>query len=138
MFRLAVVATCFLLLSGCDRTGDATPATASVPATDSLSRMVGKWGIGGEVCLIVSQTDDRISFSAPANETWRMDIRDAKVDGETVAFVQKNFLHNGESHPFNGVACQVTVRLIDSETMEMTLTTVDSPSLEPDLLSRIQ
>ncbi|MEM7475661.1 MAG: hypothetical protein AAF483_11780 [Planctomycetota bacterium] len=77
-------------------------------------------------------------FSAPENDTWRMDISDATVNGKSVAFVQKNFLHNGESHPFNGVACNTTVRLIDAKTMEMAMTTVHSPDLEPELLTRIE
>ena len=77
-------------------------------------------------------------FATPENDTWRMEISDAKVDGDTVAFVQKNFLHNGESHPFNGVACEITVRLVNSETMEMTVTTVQSPEPISDLLSRIE
>ncbi|MBM4092818.1 MAG: hypothetical protein FJ276_25930 [Planctomycetes bacterium] len=67
-----------------------------------------------------------------------MDISDAKVKGDSVSFVQKNFLHSGESHPFNGVACDTTVRLVDSNTMEMTMTTVHTPEPESERLSRIE
>ncbi len=138
MFRLARLMTLCLLAAGCSGTADTPAGTASVAATDETSEMVGKWGSEGEVALIVSRTEDRIVFSAPENDTWRMVISDAKLDGETVAFVQKNYLHSGESHPFNGVACQTAIRLIDSDTMEMTMTTATSPDLEPELLSRIE
>ncbi len=138
MCRLFALTALLLLSVGCSGTDNTAPASASVPATDATSQMVGKWGSGGEVALIVSQADDRVVFSAPENDTWRMDITDAKVDGDTVAFVQKNFLHSGESHPFNGVACETTVRLVDSETMEMTMTTVHSPEPGSELLLRIE
>ena len=138
MLRLSVLLTICVLANGCSATSATTQTTTSVPATDATSQMVGKWGVEGEVSLIVSRADDQIVFSAPENDTWRIDISDARVDGESVAFVQKHFLHNGESHPFNGVACQTTVRLIDSDTMRMTMTTIHSPEPEPELLSRIE
>ncbi len=138
MCRLFALTALLLPSVGCSGTDRTAPTSAGVPATDATSQMVGKWGSAGEVALIVSQADDRIVFATPENDTWRMEISDAKVDGDTVAFVQKNFLHNGESHPFNGVACEITVRLVNSETMEMTVTTVQSPEPISDLLSRIE
>lgn len=135
MRRLFSLVMLLVVSVGCSKT---VQTTASVPATAATSPMVGKWGHEGEVALIVSQVGERIVISAPANDTWRMDISDAEVDGDSVKFVQKNYLHDGTDHPFNGVACETTVRLVDADTMEMTLTTVHSPDLEPDLLSRIE
>jgi hypothetical protein len=100
--------------------------------------MVGKWASEGEVSLIVTKADDRIVFSAPENDTWRMDITGASVNGDSVAFVQKNFLHSGEAHSFSGVACTTTVRLVDDDTMEMTMTTDLTPDAASELLSRIE
>jgi len=137
MCRLFALTAVLLLSVGCSGTDNTAPASASVPATDATSQMVGKWGFEGEVALIVSKADGRIVVFAPENDTWRMEITDAKVDGDTVAFVQKNFLHSGESHPFNGVACETAVRLVDSETMEMTMTTAHSPKPDSELLLRI-
>lgn len=138
MFRLIVLTILCLLAAGCSGASDTAPSTASLPATDATSQMIGKWGIEGEVSLIVSAIGDQIVFSAPENDTWQMDISDASVSGESVTFVQKNFLRSGESHPFNGVACETTVRLIDADTMEMKMTSVHSPELEPERLTRIK
>ena len=100
--------------------------------------MIGKWGIDGEVTLIVAETDERILFSAPENDTWRMEITDAKIVGDTVRFTQKNYLHSGETHPFNGVACNSIAKLVDEETLEVGVTTKDVPEYGADMLKRIE
>ena len=138
MSRALSLLAILMFTPGCSGPADMTQATSSVPATEAISDMVGKWGVEGEVSLIVSHVGDELVFSAPENDTWRMDIDDAELDGESVSFIQRNFLHSGESHPFNGVACETVVRLVDSETMEMTMTTVHTPDPESDLLLRIE
>jgi len=138
MFRVLSILALLMLSAGCSGSAETAQATASVPFTDEVSDMVGKWGVEGEVSLIVSLVGDLLVFSAPENDTWRMDISDAGLDGDSVSFIQKNFLHSGESHPFNGVACETVVRLIDSDTMEMTMTTVHTPAPGSDLLARIE
>ncbi len=138
MCRIVALTTFILVSVGCTRANNTAPASASVMATDATIQMVGKWGSDGEISLIVTKMDDQVVFSAPQNEIWRMDISDARVEGNSVAFVQKNFLHNGEWHPFNGVACNTTVRLVGSDKMEMIMTTVHSPTPEPELLLRME
>lgn len=66
-----------------------------------------------------------------------MDISNAVMEGPSVYFVQKNFLHSGEAHPFNGVACNTRIKLIDADTMEMKMTTEHSPNPEAERLTRI-
>ena len=127
-----------LCITGCTTQSTNTNASANLPASEQTTKMIGEWGVDGEVSLIVSKNGDQIVLSAPANDTWRMDLYDAKEANGTVTFVQKNNLHSGEAHPFNGVACNTTIRLVDSDRIEMTMTTVHTPKGEPELLVRIK
>lgn len=62
MVRLtALFVVCFLAV-GCSGTARTAPATASVPAMDATSQMVGKWGTEDEVALIVSLEMDKSCF----------------------------------------------------------------------------
>ena len=126
------------IVCGCTPSSSRNGATADVAVTDETEAMVGKWGAESEVSLIVSRVGDRIVLAAPENDTWRMDISDARLDGDSICYIQKNFLHSGEYHPFNGVECNTRIRLIDADTIEMKLTTVHSPDPEAEQLVRIK
>ncbi len=129
----------FAMLSlGCNGIKPQQGATSSVPATDATQRMVGQWGIDGEVSLIIKLDRDQVVVSAPDNDTWRMDILDARIVDDAIHFTQKNYLHDGESHPFNGVACNSVAKLVDDDTLELGMTTVQMPEYESDLLTRIK
>ncbi len=127
-----------LLLIGCGEGSNATPAASSVAATDVAKSMIGKWGVDGEVALIVTLQDDRVQISAPANDTWRMDIHNAEIVDDTIHFVQKNYLHNGDAHPFNGVACNSVIKLIDQDKLEFATATVDLPDPASEILTRVE
>ena len=109
-----------------------------MPVTDESAAMVGKWGAEDEVFLIVSRVGDRIVFAAPENDTWRIDISDARLDADAICYTKKDFLRSGEDHPFNGVECNIRIRLIDADTMEMKWTTVRSPDPDAVQLVRIE
>jgi len=133
-----VVATC----AGCSQR---VPVQTSdfehgdyVERNATTKAMVGRWGTNGEVGLIVAETDGRIVFSAPKNDTWRMEISDAKIVDDSVHFTQKNYLHSGESHPFNGVACNSIAKMADANTLELGITTKDVPEYGADMLKRIE
>lgn len=111
---------------------------AAVPATEVTEAMVGKWGNEGNVALVLSRENDRIILATPENKTWRMDISDARIDGALVRYIQKNVLHDGSEHPFNGVLCHTQIQLIDAQTLEMSATTVHSPELRSERLKRIE
>ena len=133
-----VIALSSVAIVGCNASTTTPPVTSSVAATDVTKPMVGQWGVDGEVSLIITLQDDRVVISAPANDTWRMDIHDAKIVNDSIHFVQKNYLHNGDAHPFNGVACNSIAKLIDDDKLEFRLTTVHSPDVESDILTRIE
>ena len=76
-------------------------------------------------------------IAAPKSPVWRIEISDAEVDGDSVKFVQKSFLRGGKFHPFNGVACNTIIRMVDANSMEMSITTIHAPEPEQDLLTRI-
>lgn len=125
---LLVLAFIFVILSGCTPSSSRKGTTADVAVTDDTKAMVGKWGAFGDrgpTFLIVSRVGGRIVLAAPENETWRIDFRDARLDGNSICYTQESFLHSGEYHPFNGVEVNTTIRLIDADTMEMKQTTVN-------------
>jgi len=132
------LALCTMLSLGCNSTNTQQGASSSVAATETTRRMVGQWGIDGEVALIIELDRDRVVVSSPDNDTWRMDILDAKIVNETIHFTQKNYLHDGESHPFNGVACNSVAKLADDDTLELGMSTVQMPEIVSDLLTRIE
>lgn len=167
MFRLPMLLTVCVLAIGCSEsteTGSATPnapatdgtsqaetgpakadgppaaqdSVGGVPATDATSRMIGTWGVDGQVSLTVSREDGQLVLTPPENEMWRMEISGVVVDGDSVRFVQKHYLHSGDPHPFSGVACNTIIRLIDDDTMELTMTTVHMPEGESASLSRME
>ena len=108
----------------------------SVAATTVTKPMVGKWRSEGQVALIISLVGDRIVLSAPENKAWRIDLSDAQIEDQSVRYVQRHFLHSGGNHPFNGVACNTKIKLVDAQTMELMLTTDNSSQVESELLTR--
>ena len=153
MIRPFAIAAIMLSCLGCrtDSTvptaedGDATGHNAktvtkkySVNATAVTTPMVGKWGTDNGAILIVTASDDRIEFTVPANDTWRIEISDVKIVDDTVHFTKKYYLHDGE-HPFNGVANKRIAKLADVDTLELASPspTKDSPKDVAEMLKRI-
>ena len=132
----------FLTFAGCQQTAtapsDKTSGSNFVTSNALTQSMIGNWGTDGEVALIVREENGSVEFTTPDNDTWRMEISDAKIVGDTVTFVQKNYLHDGSDHPFNGVACNSIAKLLDSDTLELGMTTKDSPDLGAEKLKRIR
>jgi hypothetical protein len=114
------------------------PVTASVPATDVTKSMLGRWGTDGEPVLIISLDGDRVVISTPPNDTWRMEIHNAKIISDLIHFVQTNYLHSGEAHPFSGVACQSMVKLIDGDTLQFSVNTEHLPEPQVEMLTRLE
>lgn len=113
-------------------------STSSVTATEETRRMVGHWGIDGEVVLIIGINGNHVVVSAPQNDTWRMDILDAGIVEDTIHFTQKHYLHDGNSHPFNGVACHCIAKRVDDDTLELGMTAEKTPGFGSDLPTRDQ
>ncbi|MCF7958370.1 MAG: hypothetical protein K9M57_07980 [Phycisphaerae bacterium] len=114
------------------------PVTSSVPATDVTKSMVGRWGIDGEISLIISLQDDRIIISAPKNEMWQIITQDASIIKDSIHFIQKHYIKNGDEHPFNGVECDSIIKLIDKNKLEHTMTTEQLPNGKSSILTRIE
>lgn len=136
--NFGLIASLVFVVSGCDRVAPQVAAKAFVPATDVTRPMVGKWGIDGEATLILELEGNQVVISAPENDTWRMDVLDAKIVGDEIHFTQKDYLHDGSSHPFNGVACNSIVKLLDDDSMEFGMTTVLTPDYEADVMVRME
>lgn len=134
----SLVSLLAMLSLGCDSAIPQDSATSSVAATETTRRMVGEWGVDSEVALIIELDGERIVVSAPENDTWRMDILGAQLVDDSIHFVQKHYLHDGEPHPFNGVACNSVAKIIDDDTLEVGMTTVHTPEYESDLFTRIK
>ncbi|MEM8671661.1 MAG: hypothetical protein AAGG48_29355 [Planctomycetota bacterium] len=137
LLKVLLISSLISVSLGCSDSGPQEGLSSSVEATDLTRQMVGQWGSDGEVTLIIELIGDTVVFSAPENDTWRMDVLDARIVDQEVHFIQKNFLHDGSSHPFNGVACETTVKLLDDDTLQLAMTTDSSPDLESEVLSRI-
>lgn len=142
MIRTFIFVAVLLAITGCQQNATPSSDTSSgsnfLPSTELTQSMIGSWGKEGEISLIIKEENGRIELTPPDNDTWRMEISDAKITGETVTYVQKNHLHDGSSHPFNGVACNSIVKLIDTDTLELEITTKDSSDLVPENLKRIK
>lgn len=113
-------------------------ATSSVLATDATKAMVGNWGSDGESGLIITLDDDRVIISAPPNDTWHMEIHGTKIVGDSIHFVQKNYLHSEDAHPFNGVDCQSVVELVNDDTLKLRVTTEHSKEPVAEMLTRLK
>ena len=87
---------------------------------------------------MISLEGDRVIVAAPHNDTWRMDIRDAKVVGESLHFDQEAYLHDDTFHRLDGVACKSIEKLVGNDELELGMTTKMSPELDSDLLTRIE
>ncbi len=147
MIRLLALAAIIATCVGCP--GTSTQAGKQTIVADSehgnevesnaITRsMIGEWGTDGKAVLIVAESNGRVVFSAPENDTWRMEVDDAKIEGETVHFTQKHYLLSGEDHPFNGVACNSTTKLVDDDTLEFGMTTKATPEYAAEMLKRIE
>lgn len=142
MIRIFILPIVLLTFIGCQQTATISSDTADgsnfVAATELTQSMIGNWGTDGETALIVREENGKVEFATPDNDTWRMEISDAKIVGDTVTFVQKNYLHDGSDHPFNGVACNSIAKLVDRDTLELGMTTKDSPDLGAEKLKRVK
>ena len=143
MIRQFLMISVLLVCAGCQEqssiSSDNSKGNDNTVAANDLTRsMIGSWGQDGEVALIIREIDGGIEFATPENDTWRMEISDAKIVGDTVSFVQKHYLHDGSDHPFNGVACNSIAKFVDSDTLELGMTSNDSPEYGADMLKRIK
>ena len=137
MLRALTFAIILLTAFGCSDQPENVGTTSSVPATEVTSKMIGTWGLGGQAGLILEQVQDQVVISAPPVEGLRMDISDAKIEGQAIHFVQKNYFLEMDSHPFNGVANNSSIRLIDDNTLEYRIKTIQLPEEYQGVLTRI-
>ncbi len=136
-----IIAGLLTLASGCGLKPRPMATTSSVDATPVTKAMVGRWGIQGEEgTLILRMEENRVIIAGPDNDTWRIDISDATIVGDSIHFVQKHYVHDNEPHPFNGVACNCIVHLVgdDGSQLSFGMTTIHSPDFEADILTRLE
>lgn len=142
MIRFLILVALLLTFAGCrgsePASSDTPDAGNLVASTELTQSMIGSWSVNGEIALIVKRKNDKVEFSIPEIDTWRSEISDAEIVGQTVQFVQKLYLRDGSPHPFNGVACNSTVQVVDPDTLELKVTTKDSPDLGAERLKRMQ
>ena len=134
---IAIILTAVTVL-GCNTRPAAKSVISTVKATDATRQMIGRWGAGGDAAIIFTLQNDNVAISGPPNDTWRIEIHDATIVDDSIHFVQKSYLLNGDDHPFNGVACNSIVTVVDEHSIRLKVSTAQSPELEADMLTRIE
>ena len=110
--------------------------TAFVQMTPEMEDMIGTWGTEEGPALIIKNHGDQLEICGAPNDTWRTEISDARVVGNSVFFIEKNYLHNGESHPFNGHRCDCVIEMEDVY-LTFKITNTEDPSLPPGYLMKL-
>ena len=119
-----------------DSLGENNIDSKSEPENNVIRSMIGHWGdSNGDVRLIVEMDGDQINISMRESDTLRREISDAKIVDESIHFISKSYFLNAPDHPFNGVACDYIVKMVDENRLELDLTNIDTP--EPYILTRI-
>jgi hypothetical protein len=98
--------------------------------------MLGHWLCEGNNVISLIQEDAQVSICFEKNDTWRIDISNAKIVGDEIHFITTHFLRDGSSHPFNGTLCQTIIRKRSDDNMEMGMSTKLSPEYNFDILTK--
>lgn len=134
--KLTVFIAMLLLLVGCATVPVQENAASFVPLSKITSLMLGQWMCEGSNVINLSQEDARVSICFRENDTWRIDISDARIVGSEIHFITKHYLRDGSSHPFNGTPCNTIIRTRDDDRLEMGMSSEHSPEYDFDTLTR--
>ena len=121
------------LLTGCSSRPD---------ERESAGAFDGSWMAEGEVCYEISHNAGETPIiRVPANDTWRVEIEDVKLDNLTLRFYQyhytpardemKSVTNPSGEHPFSGVRCEVTLTMKPGEPNRMTMSLKTAQTTEP-------
>ncbi len=115
-----------------------------------LSKFIGTWvdDEGESVYVISSGPEGSINIAVPANDTWRIEIKNARVENGQIMFDAYHYMEasndlkspidkSGE-HPFSGVRCEtiLTVHSHDSSRMVYKMKTIHTPQPIVEILRR--
>ncbi len=80
--------------------------------------MLGEWEAEGSNVLAIRAEDDRAVIRYHENDTWLINVLDARVVSNEVRFVTKHYLRDGTSHPFNGVPCECVMEALNTNQLK--------------------
>lgn len=103
-----------------------------------LSKFIGTWidDEGKPVYVISSGPDGCINIASPANDTWRIEIKNTRVENGKIMFDEYHYtadrndlkspIDKSGEHPFSGVRCRTILTLDpnDSSRMEYSIKTI--------------
>lgn len=125
-----------LLLAGCATAPVQHNQASSAPLNDITRPMLGQWICEGENVIRLSQDDAQIDISFQKNDTWLINISDARIVDNEIHFITKHYLRDGSHHPFNGTPCNTIIRTKDNDQLEMGMSSEHSPEYDFDTLTR--
>lgn len=122
---------------------------ASRPAQDAPGLFDGTWIAEGEPVYHISQRGDSpIRIETPPNDTWRVEIKNIRLEGRSLRFEQyhytaaspdlKSITNPTGEHPFSGVECKVTLTPDpdDRNLLHQSMATVQTPEPITGILRR--
>ena len=138
MIRRLLMMVVVCLVCGCGVSRVKPNIDGFVPFAQDLQPLIGKWESDGQLALIVEQDGNRIAIRNPENEVWRFEVEDVHVDANSIRFVQRSFLIDGSTHPFNGVPCEckISAHASDPDLLIYQLTSEHSKDIPPSTMRR--
>ena len=138
MIRCLLTTISLFLVGGCGVSPGKSDVDGFVPFAEDLRPLIGHWESDGQLALIVERDENRIAVRNPKNEVWRFEIENAKPESKSITFVQRSFLIDGSSHPFNGVPCncKISPHPTDLNLLVYHLTSEYSNDIPPDTMRR--
>jgi hypothetical protein len=123
------------MLAGCATVPVQHNAASSVPLNDTTRPMLGQWLCGEHNVIHLIREDAQVRICFEKNDTWRIDISNAKIVGDEIHFITTHFLRDGSSHPFNGTPCNTIIRHHDDQ-LELGMSPEHSPEYDFDRLTK--
>lgn len=138
MIRRLITMVVACLVCGCGVSRVNPNIDGFAPFAQDLQPLIGNWVSDGQLALIVEQEGDRIAIRNPVNEVWRLEVEDVRADAKSIKFVQRSFLIDGSTHPFNGVPCEckISAHTSDPDLLIYHMTSEHSKDIPPDILRR--
>jgi hypothetical protein len=134
--KLTVSIVMLLLLVGCAAAPLQQNAEALVPLNEITRPMLGHWMSEGNTVLHLVQEDEQVRIFCQKNDTWCIDISNARIVGDEVHYITKSYVRDGSGHPFNGVAVNTIIRTRDDDRLEKGVSSEHRPDYKFYTLTR--
>jgi len=112
--------------------------SSSVPLNDVTRPMLGQWEAKGNNILAIEEQDDRAVICYRENDTWLINVRNARVVSNVVRFVTEHYIRDGSSHPVDGVPCECVVEPINTNQLKYGVISEHMPEYDFWILNRVK